>query len=295
MYIHTKKKIIICKFYLKNKCQFGEKCKFRHIGVSELNDILNKFEDLKQENTSLKRDLKDKNIKLSNLKNKYFDVTNDSVHALEKPLYNSFFCSKKMPKNQKEKQIGESKQWRESEESGIDDDFETRDKISGKSEIKLETQTHMKTKIKDTLKNDQNNKESASLLQNKQSEIGKNFSYQETQRQDEAKTNENFFNELKNFINVLNSKTKKNTSEILELQAAIERFKKNEDMIIATIDITNERIEGLKCEITANRSYTYEFLDELAFTTTKKRISEEIGSYESILKRTQEGYMNNKK
>jgi len=33
-----------------------------------------------------------------------------------------------MPKNQKEKQIGESKQWRESEESGIDDDFdETRD------------------------------------------------------------------------------------------------------------------------------------------------------------------------
>ena len=65
--------------------------------------------------------------------------------------------------------------------------------------------------------------------------------------------------------------------------------------MISFIDITNERIEGLKCEITANRSYTYEFLDELAFTTTKKRISEEIGSYESILKRTQEGYMNNKK
>jgi len=62
----------------------------------------------------------------------------------------------------------------------IDDDFETRDKISGKSEIKLETQTHFKIKIKDTLKNDQNNKGSASLLQNKQSEIEKNFSYQET-------------------------------------------------------------------------------------------------------------------
>ena len=52
-----------------------------------------------------------------------------------------------------------------------------------------------------------------------------------------------------NFYDVLNSKTKKNTSEILELQAAIERIKKNEDMIIATIDITNEQIEGLKCEI----------------------------------------------
>ncbi len=73
--------------------------------------------------------MKDKNIKLSNLKNKYFDVTNDSVHALEKPLYNSFFCSKKMPKTQKEKQIGESKQCRESEESGIDDDFEIAVKV----------------------------------------------------------------------------------------------------------------------------------------------------------------------
>ena len=95
--------------------------------------------------------MKDKNIKLSNLKNKYFDVTNDSVHALEKPLYNSFFCSKKMPKNQKEKQIGESKQCRESEERGIDDDFETRE-IKFRVKIKLETQTHMKTKIKATLK-----------------------------------------------------------------------------------------------------------------------------------------------
>ena len=64
---------------------------------------MTKFEDLKQENMSLKRDLKDKNIKLSNLKNKYFDVTNDSVNALEKPLYNSFFSSKKMLKDQKEK------------------------------------------------------------------------------------------------------------------------------------------------------------------------------------------------
>jgi len=115
--------------------------------------------------------------------------------------------------------------------------------IKFRVKIKLETQTHMKTKIKATLKNDQNNKKLASLLQNKQSEIEKRLNYQETQRQDEAKTNENFFNELKNFINVLN------TSEILELQAAIERIKKNEDMIIATIDITNERMEGLKCEI----------------------------------------------
>ena len=48
-------------------------------------------------------------------------------------------------KNQKEKfkKIGDSKQRRESEENGMDDDFETKDKISGKSENKLETQTHI--------------------------------------------------------------------------------------------------------------------------------------------------------
>ena len=133
---------------------------------------------------------------------------------------------------------------------------ETRGKISDKSEIKLETQTHMKTIIKAIVKNDQNNKESTSLLHNKQSEIDKRFSYLETQRQNEAKINENFFDELKSIINVLNSKTKKNTSEILELQAAIERIKKNENIIIAAANIvTNERIECLKCEITANRSF----------------------------------------
>jgi hypothetical protein len=70
---------------------------------------------------------------------------------------------------------------------------------------------------------------------------------------------------------------------------------KNEDIIIAANIVTNDRIDGLKCKITANRSYTYEFLDEFAFMTTKKRISEEIGPYESILKITQEEYMNNKK
>ena len=81
--------------------------------------------------------------------------------------------------------------------------------IKFRVKVKLETQTHMKTKIKAILKNDQNNKQSASLLHNKQSEIEKRFSYLETQRQNEAKINENFFDELKSIINVLNSKTKK--------------------------------------------------------------------------------------
>ena len=65
--MHKNKKIIICKFNLKNKCLFGEKCKFRHISISELNDILNKMEDLKQENESLKLDLKEKSREIRNL------------------------------------------------------------------------------------------------------------------------------------------------------------------------------------------------------------------------------------
>ena len=48
------KKIIICKFNLKNKCQFSEKCKLRQLSINELNDILNKMEDLKQENVEKK-------------------------------------------------------------------------------------------------------------------------------------------------------------------------------------------------------------------------------------------------
>ena len=58
--MHKNKKITICKFNLKNKCKFGEKCKFRHLNIDELNDILNKFEDLKEENQSLKKNLTEK-------------------------------------------------------------------------------------------------------------------------------------------------------------------------------------------------------------------------------------------
>jgi hypothetical protein len=90
--MYTKKKnIIICKFNLNNKCKFEEKCRFQHISVNELNDIINKYQDLKQENASLKLMLKEKSLKLSNLEKKSCDVTTDNVHALVKPSYNSFF------------------------------------------------------------------------------------------------------------------------------------------------------------------------------------------------------------
>jgi hypothetical protein len=59
--------------------------------VNELNDIINKYQDLKQENASLKLMLKEKSLKLSNLAKKSCDVTTDNVHALVKPSNNSFF------------------------------------------------------------------------------------------------------------------------------------------------------------------------------------------------------------
>ena len=89
----NKKIIIICKFNLKNKCKFGEKCRFRHLNVSELNDILNKFESLKNENESLKLDLKEKYQKISNLEKNYGDVINLEKTS-QKPLYNSLFKAK---------------------------------------------------------------------------------------------------------------------------------------------------------------------------------------------------------
>ena len=46
--------IIISKFNLKNKCKYGYKCKFRHINVHKVNEIISELEDLRRENKSLK-------------------------------------------------------------------------------------------------------------------------------------------------------------------------------------------------------------------------------------------------
>ncbi len=81
MYMHKSKKIIKIS-------------KFRHLSMNELSDFLSKLEDLKQENDTLKSELKEKRLELRNLEKKYSDVTSDSVHVLAKPLYNSFFKKK---------------------------------------------------------------------------------------------------------------------------------------------------------------------------------------------------------
>ena len=43
MYMHKGKNIIICKFNIRNKCKFGEKCKFRHLSVKEQSHLYNSF------------------------------------------------------------------------------------------------------------------------------------------------------------------------------------------------------------------------------------------------------------
>jgi hypothetical protein len=61
MYTYSKNDKI-CKFYLKNKC------KYRHIGVNELNQLLVQLKDLKLENKSLRSELQINNQRISNLK-----------------------------------------------------------------------------------------------------------------------------------------------------------------------------------------------------------------------------------
>ncbi len=97
------------KINLKNKCKFGEKCKFRHLKVNELNEILHEYEDLKWEVMSLKSQLKEKCLQLNDLTKKNCDVTNNHIYALEKPQYSSFFkhtkCTNSNSTNEKTRNV----------------------------------------------------------------------------------------------------------------------------------------------------------------------------------------------
>ena len=79
MELTFREKIRIFKFNLKNKCMFGNKCKFHYLKVNEINEILNELEDLKRENKLLKSNLQGKAVKSSNLSNENCDVTEDCV------------------------------------------------------------------------------------------------------------------------------------------------------------------------------------------------------------------------
>jgi hypothetical protein len=158
MYMHNKKKIIICKFNLKNKCLYGEKCKFRHLNINELNDVLKKVEDLKQENELLKSELKGKCIEIRNLEKKNCDVTNDSVHLLAKPLYNSFFKKKSQNESAKIERniLKDMKIIVSTDDSGIDDEIDGNDNVISINKYKS---------------NSKRSNQNLAIIQNKQIEI----------------------------------------------------------------------------------------------------------------------------
>ena len=62
-----------------------------------MNEILNEFEDIKQENVSLKSNLKEIRQKLNKSDKNFCDVTitKNNVNSKDKPLYNSFFKESK--------------------------------------------------------------------------------------------------------------------------------------------------------------------------------------------------------
>jgi len=82
-----RKKILICKYHLKDKCKFGGKCNFLHIQMKEIEQNLEEVSKLRSENLSLKTEFY--KIVQENRKLKLNESTNASnkahrVHALQK-------------------------------------------------------------------------------------------------------------------------------------------------------------------------------------------------------------------
>jgi hypothetical protein len=221
--MHKNKKIIICKFNLKNKCQFGKECKFLHLSINELNCVLNKMEDLKQENESLKSDLRNKCLEIRFLENKFCDVTNDSVHVLTKPLYNSFFKKKNQNESAKiePKKQTETKYTVQNGDSGLDDETEFDDDgiIDNKYISILNKQKEIEKKLKEMEKVQAGNQAKQTRINgevnNKLLEHGKiaanhkNLIVNQDKKLEEMKTNQTEMNNridliennLGNFIN----------------------------------------------------------------------------------------------
>jgi len=115
----------ICKFYLFKKCKFGEDCKFYHVNLNDINQILVELKSLKAENDLLKKEIQQKNKKIENLKINKSDVTSNEVHACKKRLFSSFFKkneSNSLSEKSKEKDNKTKNSY--SNDSGIEDDID---------------------------------------------------------------------------------------------------------------------------------------------------------------------------
>jgi len=90
MYMHCENNKI-CKFNLFKKCKFEDKCKFRHINMDDINHMINELQRLRNENSSLKKQVQSNNKKMINSKSSNCDVTSNTVHASENKTYSSLF------------------------------------------------------------------------------------------------------------------------------------------------------------------------------------------------------------
>jgi len=88
MYSEEKK---ICKFNLIKKCKYGENCKFRHVNICEINQIIVELQYLKTQNDLLKKEVQKMNKTMTNSKNNQNDASPNGVHACGNRMYSSLF------------------------------------------------------------------------------------------------------------------------------------------------------------------------------------------------------------
>jgi len=85
------KKIIICKYFLKRKCKFGEDCRFEHIGTSKIAQIFEQLNYLIDENMSLKTELNKLRHEVQKSEKKTHSMKESGVHASKKRFFSSLF------------------------------------------------------------------------------------------------------------------------------------------------------------------------------------------------------------
>ena len=107
-----KNKIIICKYYLKDKCKFGIKCNFLHIKKHEIEHSLEEIIKLRSENTSLKSEFnkmvqEKRKLNHHETRNCYSEVY--GVYVLEKTEKKSSYSSFFKEKTTEEKKIPSSR------------------------------------------------------------------------------------------------------------------------------------------------------------------------------------------
>ena len=88
--------IIICKYYLKDKCKFGSKCNFLHIQKHEIEHTLEEVIKLRSENTSLKSEfykMVQEKRKLNHHETRNVDSEVYGVYALQKAEKKSSYSS----------------------------------------------------------------------------------------------------------------------------------------------------------------------------------------------------------